>query len=139
MLVTKQGHHALVRLLARELVGGVQRDGALAFVVDIDHHAQAGIAGQRTDDLGGRTQTQVGLHLHHGQLDRAVSKNLHDQRPIELDVGLHQGGCSHHLAQHVLHRQWVSPLGVTRVAPRQDVGPGVSHAHQHTANRQAIK
>ena len=110
-IVTKQRHHALVGLLAREAGLGVERDGALAFVTHINQRTQAGLLGNVTNDRRRGAQAKIGLNLGHGQFDRAIPKNLQNQRAIELDVGLHQGRRGHHFTQHVLHRLRVDPRG----------------------------
>jgi hypothetical protein len=139
VLVAVQRHHALVRLLARQAVFGIQRDGAAPAAMQVDHLAQARILGHLTQHRGRGTQAQVGLHLGHRQLDRAVAKHLQHQSAIELDVGLHQHGSSSHFAQQRTHRLRVRPGGRVARAACQDFAPGIGQAHQHAAHGQAVE
>ncbi len=134
--VADQRHHALVGLLAGQSVLGVERDGTASAVEHIDHVRQRRVVGHRPLHVGGGAQAQVGLHLGHGQLDRAVALDLQDQRAVELDVGLHQRGRSGHFAQQVGHRGRVA---ARLLATAQDFLPAVGQAHQHAAHRQAFK
>jgi len=117
----------------------VQRAGG-----HVQHRAGQRHAGLRRHTLVQRVvelplagaQAQVGLHLGHGQLDRAVALDLQDQRAVELDIGLHQRGRGGHFAQQVGHRGRVA---ARLLAAAQDFLPAVGQAHQHAAHRQAFK
>jgi len=61
---------------------------------------------------------------------------LHDERAVELDVGLHQRGRGRHFAQQLRHRRGVAPGLVAAV---QDLLPHVGQPHQHAAHRQALE
>jgi hypothetical protein len=138
-VVVEQRHHALVGRRARQLVLRVERDGAAALVVHVDHVGQARVGRQLADDLGGGAQAQVGLGLGHGHLHRAVAEDLQDQRAVELDVGLHQRGRGRHLAEQFGHRRRVGAGGGVGGAPRKDLLPRIRQAHDHAAHRQAIE
>ena len=137
--ITKERHHPLVGLLTRQTVLRVQGDGATPLVVHVDHLAQAGVWRHLAHLRARGSQTEVRLHLHHAQLDRAVTENLQHQCAVELDVALHQHARSGHLTQQLTHRRRIGPrLGIGG-ATRQDVLPGIGQAHQHAANGQAFK
>ena len=88
--VAAQSHHTLVRLLTRELVERVERDGAAALPVHVEHGFEPRIGVDLPDHLGGDPERQIGLHFGHRQLHRSVTKSLEDERTVELDIGLHR-------------------------------------------------
>ena len=140
VLIAKQRHHALIRLLTGQAVFRVERDGAAAQIVQVDHLTQTGARlhtaspGRRQRGCG--AQTQVGLDFSHGQLDRTVTKNLQHQGTIELDVALHQRRSSGHLTQQLQHLGRVT----TSAFPAfQNFAPSVIESDQHAAYRQAIE
>ena len=140
MLIAKQRHHALVGLLARQAVLGVQRDSAAPQIILIDQltqrstclHAFRPGGSQR----GGGAQTQVGLNFCHRQLERAVAKNLQHECAIELDIALHQRCGGRHFAQQLHHLGWVA---ASRLTALENLAPGIVQAHQHAAHRQTIE
>ncbi|MNS69084.1 hypothetical protein D3C72_1023890 [compost metagenome] len=138
-VVAEQRHDALVRRGAGQLVFRVERDGAAALVVHVDHVGQARVGRQVADHLGGGAQAQVGLGLGHRHLHGAVAEDLQDQRAVELDVGLHQRGRGRHLAEQFGHRRRVRAGGGVGGAPRKDLLPRIRQAHDHAAHRQAIE
>ena len=135
-LVAMQRHHALVRLLAGELVLGVERDGAAALAVHVEQRFQLRAGLHVAHDGGGGAEAEVRLHFHHRQLHRPVAKDLQHQRAIELDVGLHQHAGRRHLAQQHTHLGHVFAHGL---AAAQDFLPRVIQPHQHAAHRQAFE
>ena len=139
MVVAVQWHHALIGLLARVAVLGVERDGTASATGHIEHLAQPRIVGHRAVHRGGGTQAQVGLHLGHRQLDRPVTKNLQHQRAVELDVRLHQHAGRGHLAEQFAHGCRVGASGGVARAHAQDLGPCLGQAHQHAAHGHAIE
>jgi hypothetical protein len=138
-LVAEQRHHALVGLLARQAALRLQRDGAAALVVDVDHVRQAGVGRQLPDHRGRGAQAHVGLDLGHHHLHRPVAEDLQDQRAVELDVGLHQRGRGGHLAEQFGHGRRIGTGGRVRGATRQDLLPGVGQADDHAAHRQTVE
>ena len=137
--VTKQRHHPLVRLLTREAIFWIQRDGTFTQIVQIHHGAQAGARQHGGAQAGRGAQGQIWLHLSDCQFDRAITKNLQNQRAIEFDVGLHQAGRRHHFTQKILYRQGVGPGRATCSAAAQNLGPALGHPHQHASHWQAFK
>ena len=112
-VVAVQRHDALVRLLARHLVGRVQGDDEAALargVEQLRHGGDVGDGGVRVQ-LGRGAQAQVGVALDDHQAHGTVTVDLHDDGAVEFQVGRQQGGGSHHFAQHFFHGR---RIGVAR-------------------------
>ena len=136
MPVAKQRHHALVRLLSRQLVPGVQRDGAAPQVAHVDELTQGAARLNSACHRRRCAQGHVGLHFGHRQLHRAIAKNLQNQRAVELDGALHQRARRRHFTQQVHHFDRIT---TGSLASLENFLPGVRQAHQQAAHRQAVK
>jgi hypothetical protein len=137
--VAEQRHHALVGLLTRQAVFRIQRDRAAALVVHVHHLAQCSGVRHFTHHRRRGAQAQVRLHFGHGHLDGPVTEDLKDQRPVELDVALHQHPGGRHFSEQFAHGRRVCASGCVARAPAQDFLPGFGQAHDHAAHRQAVK
>ena len=134
----RQGHDALVRLLAGLAVLRIERDRAAALSVAVDQIGEVGVVVDARHHLGRRPEGQVGLGFGHGQLDRPVALDLQFECTVELDAGLHQQTGRSHLAEQVAHRQRPG-AGLAAVAARQHFLPGIGQPHDLAADRQAFE
>ena len=79
------------------------------------------------------------LYFDHGQLQRAIAKNLHHQGTIEFDVRLHQHRSCGHLTQQMAHGLWVcAGFGIGRTA-FEHLLPHIGELHQHATHGQTIE
>ena len=139
-LVTVQRHHALVGLLARQAVLRVQGNGTAPLTVDVEQGLQPGVVGHLAPHRSRHPKTQVRARFGHGQLHGPIALHLQDERPVELDVGLHQHAGCRHLAQQAAHGRRVGALAaLRRVPPGQQLAPAARQPHQHAAHGQPFK
>ncbi|MNT09191.1 hypothetical protein D3C72_1439660 [compost metagenome] len=133
-VLVRQRHDALVRLLSRQLVLRVERDGKAAVAVRVDQVGQRGVVGDlgALGQLGGGAHRQVGQAFHHQHPHRAVAVQLHHQRAVELQVGRQQCRGGHHLAQQAADRRGVAVAA-------QHFLPGGFHAHQLAAHGSRVE
>ena len=105
----------------------------------IDHLWQSTGFSQVAHDLCRGAQAEVRLHLDHGEFQGAITKNLHNQGPVELDVGLHQDGSCRHLPQQMAYRFRVRAcIGIGRTA-LEHLLPHIGELDQHATHGQAIE
>ena len=138
-LIVKQRNNPLVGLLPREAGFGIKCDRAFPFIVHIDHRAQPGIRCNLANDRRRRPQSEIRLYFSHGQFDRPIPEDLENQRTVELDVGLHQGGCCHHFTQHLLHRLSIGVGLAARRPTLQNLSPRIGQTHHNASHGQTIK
>ena len=133
-VVAVKRHDALVRLLARHLVGWIEGDdeAALAVRVQQRRHRRVRLNDGLRIELGGGAQAQFGIALDHQQAHRTVAMDLHDDRTVEFQVGRQQRGGRHHFAQHFFDGRGV-------VVVRQHFAPRGRDVDEFAAHRRVIE
>ena len=113
-----EGHDSLIRLLPRHRIARIKRNREAAAAAPIDQLPHRGLGVDRLfAELGGRAHRQIGLAFDDQQLDRTVAMDLHDQRPVELDVGGEQRCCRNHFAQQA-RDHWRKVVQFNHLSPR---------------------
>ena len=136
-VVAMQRHHALIGLLARQLLARVERDGAAALAVDVHERVEPWHGRHLTRHLGRHAEGEVRFHFGHRQLHRPFAVDLHHDRTIELDVRLHQHARRGHFAEQLAHRRREGIL--RRLTACQHLAPVTRQPHQQAAHRQPVK
>ena len=135
----RQGHNALIGLLAGLAIQRIQRNGAAAFAMRIDQFSQAGIGCHLAHHACGCTQPQIGQHFGHGHFHGAIALHLQNQGAVEADGRLQQNRAGNHLAQHGAHGGWVCAAFRIVGAAFEHFLPGVGQANDDAPNGQSIE
>src|SRR5262249_31359703 len=139
-VVAVERHDALVGLLARLLLRGVERDDAAALAVRVDEIGEREVVGERQGILAGEifTETSRGAHrqvraaLHDQHLHGAIAENLHDQRAFELEVRREQRASGHHFAKNRAYGRRI-------LAAREHFLPGVGERYDLATHRRGAE